>query len=153
MVSKFSYNSFKQMNLEGPVKFATFILVPLGFVLIARYPPISLLVIFGGYALSGPLLWLYRRTQRGVGAGAAGHAGIAAMDVRASYLQAMGVEDWRLRTPSPLRASDSAPPGPAPPLQLVPAANDQWDHHRRRGGSLHPLRTAPVPHAHGVRGG
>ena len=48
------------------------------------------------------------------------------MDARASYLQAMGVEDWRLRTPSPLRASDSAPPGPAPPLQLVPAANDQW---------------------------
>jgi len=65
MVSKFSYNSFKQMNLEGPVKFATFILVPLGLVLIARHPPISLLVIFGGYALSGPMFWLYRRTQRG----------------------------------------------------------------------------------------
>lgn len=65
MVSRFSYNSFKQMNLEGPVKFATFILVPLGFVLIASYPPTSLLVIFGGYALTGPLLWLYRRSRRG----------------------------------------------------------------------------------------
>ncbi len=46
------------------MKFATFILVPLGFVLIASYPPTSLLVIFGGYALSGPLLWLYRRSSR-----------------------------------------------------------------------------------------
>jgi CDP-diacylglycerol--serine O-phosphatidyltransferase len=51
--------------MEGPVKFATIILVPLGFVLIAIYPPTSLMVIFGGYALSGPLLWLYRRSGRG----------------------------------------------------------------------------------------
>jgi CDP-diacylglycerol--serine O-phosphatidyltransferase len=65
MVSRFGYNSFKQMNMEGPVKFATIILVPLGFVLIAIYPPTSLMVIFGGYALSGPLLWLYRRSSRG----------------------------------------------------------------------------------------
>ena len=36
-----------------------FLLVPLGFVLIALYPPPGLMVIFGGYALSGPLLWLW----------------------------------------------------------------------------------------------
>src|SRR5512139_1477287 len=43
MVSRFRYSSFKQLNLEGPVKFATFILVPLVFVLIASHPPVSLL--------------------------------------------------------------------------------------------------------------
>ena len=64
MVSRFSFNSFKQFNLEGPVKFATFIAVPLIFVAIAAYPPTSLLVVFGGYALSGPLVWLYRRLRR-----------------------------------------------------------------------------------------
>jgi CDP-diacylglycerol---serine O-phosphatidyltransferase len=64
MVSSFSYNSFKQFNLEGPVKFATFIIVPLIFVAIAVYPPTSLLAVFGGYALSGPLVWAYRRIRR-----------------------------------------------------------------------------------------
>ena len=64
MVSRFSYNSFKQFNLEGPVRFATFILVPLVFVAIAAYPPTSLLVVFGGYALAGPLFWLVRRLRR-----------------------------------------------------------------------------------------
>jgi CDP-diacylglycerol--serine O-phosphatidyltransferase len=65
MVSSFGYNSFKQLNMEGPVRFMTFLLVPLGFVLIALHPPVSLLVIFGGYALSGPILWLVRRKRRG----------------------------------------------------------------------------------------
>ena len=54
MVSRFSYNSFKQFNLAGPVRFATFIIVPLIFVAIAVYPPTALLAVFGGYALSGP---------------------------------------------------------------------------------------------------
>ena len=65
MVSGFAYNSFKQLDSDGPVRFAKFLLVPLGFVLIAADPPTALLVIFGGYALSGPVLWLIRRTRRG----------------------------------------------------------------------------------------
>jgi CDP-diacylglycerol---serine O-phosphatidyltransferase len=65
MVSSFGYNSFKQINSEGPVRFATFLLVPLGFILIALYPPTALLVIFGSYALSGPLFWLLKRARRG----------------------------------------------------------------------------------------
>ena len=71
MVSNFGYNSFKQLNAEGPVRFATFLLVPLGFILIAITPPTTLLVIFGGYALSGPLFALLRmrRKQRALEAG------------------------------------------------------------------------------------
>lgn len=65
MVSRFPYNSFKQFNLEGPVRFMTFLLVPLGFVLIALNPPVALLIIFGGYALSAPILWFWRRRRRG----------------------------------------------------------------------------------------
>jgi CDP-diacylglycerol--serine O-phosphatidyltransferase len=67
MVSRFSYSSFKQVNWEGPVKFATIILVPLAFVLIASHPPLSLLAVFGSYALSGPVVWfLHRRRRRRV---------------------------------------------------------------------------------------
>jgi len=65
MVSSFGYNSFKQLNSEGPVRFATFLLVPLGFILIALYPPTALLAIFGTYALSGPLFWVLKRMRRG----------------------------------------------------------------------------------------
>jgi len=64
MVSNFGYNSFKELDAEGPVRFAKFLLVPLGFILIAIKPPIALLVIFGGYALSGPLFWLLRHRRK-----------------------------------------------------------------------------------------
>jgi CDP-diacylglycerol--serine O-phosphatidyltransferase len=73
MVSQFGYNSFKKLNAEGPVRFATFLLVPLGFILIALYPPTALLMIFGSYALSGPLFALLRirrkQQQRSAGSG------------------------------------------------------------------------------------
>jgi CDP-diacylglycerol--serine O-phosphatidyltransferase len=65
MVSSFGFYSFKQFNLEGPVKFATILIVPLIFIAIALYPPTALLAIFGGYALHAPLLWLLRRLRRG----------------------------------------------------------------------------------------
>jgi CDP-diacylglycerol--serine O-phosphatidyltransferase len=64
MVSSFPFNSFKQLNAEGPVRFVPFLLVPLGFVLIALYPPIALLTIFGVYALTGPVAWVWKRIRR-----------------------------------------------------------------------------------------
>ena len=64
MVSSFGYNSFKQLDAEGPVRFAKFLLVPAGFVLIALWPPQALMGIFGTYALSGPLAWLWKRLGR-----------------------------------------------------------------------------------------
>ena len=65
MVSSFGFFSFKQFNLEGPVRFATFLIVPLIFIAIALYPPTALLAIFGGYAIHAPILWLLRRLRRG----------------------------------------------------------------------------------------
>jgi CDP-diacylglycerol--serine O-phosphatidyltransferase len=64
MVSRFSYPSFKQFNLDKRVKFVYLLIVPLFFVLIALDPPAMLLAIFGTYALSAPVLWVGRRLRR-----------------------------------------------------------------------------------------
>jgi CDP-diacylglycerol--serine O-phosphatidyltransferase len=64
MVSSFGYNSFKKINLEGPVRFATLVLVPVVIVVVVSYAPFSLLLLFGGYALSGPAAWLLRRVRK-----------------------------------------------------------------------------------------
>jgi len=64
MVSRFAYYAFKQINLGGKVPFAYIVLVPLAFVLIAIEPPRMLFVLFGLYALSGPVVWIYRRLRR-----------------------------------------------------------------------------------------
>jgi CDP-diacylglycerol--serine O-phosphatidyltransferase len=64
MVSNFGYNSFKKLDAEGPVRFAKFLLVPAGFIMIALYPPYALLAIFGCYALSGPLFALLRLRRK-----------------------------------------------------------------------------------------
>ncbi len=64
MVSRFSYYSFKEIDLGGRIPFGYIALVPLTFVLIAIKPPVMLFILFGLYALSGPLWWLIRRLRR-----------------------------------------------------------------------------------------
>jgi CDP-diacylglycerol--serine O-phosphatidyltransferase len=64
MVSRFSYPSFKQFNLDRRIKFAYMVIVPLFFVLIAIDPPTMLLSMFSTYALSAPVLWIGRRIRR-----------------------------------------------------------------------------------------
>jgi len=64
MVSSFSYSSFKQIDLDGRIKFLYAILIPLFFVLIALEPPTMLLAMFATYALSAPVLWVVRRVRR-----------------------------------------------------------------------------------------
>jgi CDP-diacylglycerol---serine O-phosphatidyltransferase len=71
MVSAFGYNSFKKVKLttNDSVRFATFLMVPAAFVLIAVLiveigPAMTLLTVFGTYALSGPLFWFVRRFQK-----------------------------------------------------------------------------------------
>ncbi|HUN27973.1 MAG TPA: CDP-diacylglycerol--serine O-phosphatidyltransferase [Steroidobacteraceae bacterium] len=64
MVSRLSYPSFKQFDLDRRVRFFYILLVPLFFVLIAIDPPTMLLSIFGTYALSSPVLWVGRRLRR-----------------------------------------------------------------------------------------
>ena len=64
MVSGFSFPSFKQFNLDRRVKYYYIVLVPVFFVLIAIDAPTMLLSMFGTYALSAPLLWVWRRLVR-----------------------------------------------------------------------------------------
>ena len=64
MISRFPFNSFKQVNVGARVRFTHILLVPLLFVLIALHPPSALLLIFGCYALSAPSVWAYRRLLR-----------------------------------------------------------------------------------------
>jgi CDP-diacylglycerol---serine O-phosphatidyltransferase len=64
MISRFAFNSFKHANPGAKVRFTYIIFVPLAFVLIFLHPPITLLVIFGSYAASAPLVWAYRKLRR-----------------------------------------------------------------------------------------
>jgi CDP-diacylglycerol--serine O-phosphatidyltransferase len=64
MISRFPYHSFKNVNPGARVRFTYIVLVPLAFILIFAHLPISLLILFGFYALSAPSVWLYRKLRR-----------------------------------------------------------------------------------------
>ena len=64
MVSNFHYYSFKEVNFGRRVPFTWLLVVPLIFMLISLDPPLVLLLIFGAYALSGPLYWFWRVRKR-----------------------------------------------------------------------------------------
>lgn len=64
MVSRFYYTSFKSVELTGRVRFTYALLIPLGFVAIFLEPPAVLLTIFGAFALSAPIAWVWRRLHR-----------------------------------------------------------------------------------------
>jgi CDP-diacylglycerol--serine O-phosphatidyltransferase len=64
MISRFAFNSFKHVNASAKVRFTYIVLVPLAFIFIFLHLPISLLAIFGLYALSAPSLWVYRKLRR-----------------------------------------------------------------------------------------
>jgi CDP-diacylglycerol--serine O-phosphatidyltransferase len=64
MISRFAFHSFKQVDAGGRVRFTYIVIVPLAFVLLALYPQVVLLLLFGGYALSAPLIWLFRKLRR-----------------------------------------------------------------------------------------
>jgi CDP-diacylglycerol--serine O-phosphatidyltransferase len=64
MVSNFGFPSFKQIDINRPMRFLWMVLIPVVFVVIAIDPPRALLVLFGSYAASAPLMWMLRRFRR-----------------------------------------------------------------------------------------
>ena len=64
MVSRFSYRSFKDRAAGEKVRYSRFLVVPVVFALIALNPPLVLFGLFGSFALSAPLVWLWRRLRR-----------------------------------------------------------------------------------------
>ena len=64
MISRFAFYSFKHVSASTRLRYTQIVLVPLAFVFIFLFHPISLLLIFGGYALSAPMVWLWRKLFR-----------------------------------------------------------------------------------------
>ncbi|MCH8553204.1 MAG: CDP-diacylglycerol--serine O-phosphatidyltransferase [Natronospirillum sp.] len=64
MVSNIRYYSFKDIGLRGSIPFTAVLLVILAFVVVAVDPPIVLLLLFIGYAASGPVMEIWRRMKR-----------------------------------------------------------------------------------------
>ena len=64
MVSSLPYPSLKQVDLDRRVRIAYFIIVPVVLALIYQEPAPILLTLFTTFALSAPVLWLWRRLRR-----------------------------------------------------------------------------------------
>jgi len=64
MVSRFPYRSFKDRAAGERVRYSRLLLVPLVIALIAVDPPLVLFLLFGGFALSGPLFWSWVKLRR-----------------------------------------------------------------------------------------
>lgn len=64
MVSNIKYYSGKDMKLFARMPFMTFIVI-VGIILIIVYKPeIMIFILFVGYAISGPLWWVFKFAQR-----------------------------------------------------------------------------------------
>lgn len=63
MVSNIRYYSFKDVDLKGPVPFVFLLAIVLGFVVISIEPSVMLLLLFGTYVASGPVMALMRKLK------------------------------------------------------------------------------------------
>jgi CDP-diacylglycerol--serine O-phosphatidyltransferase len=64
MVSNLPFYSFKDFNMRKSVPFVVIFLAALFFIFISSYPPGVLFGLFMCYALSGYVLWVWRRRQK-----------------------------------------------------------------------------------------
>lgn len=64
MVSNVHYYSFKEVDLKGPVPFVALLAIVLGFVVISIEPSVMLLILFGCYVASGPVMSVMRKMRR-----------------------------------------------------------------------------------------
>ncbi|APE31163.1 CDP-diacylglycerol--serine O-phosphatidyltransferase [Halomonas aestuarii] len=69
MVSNIRYYSFKDVDLKGPVPFVFLLAIVLGFVVISIEPSVMLLLLFGTYVASGPVMAVMRKLKRTPAAG------------------------------------------------------------------------------------
>ncbi len=63
MVSNIRYYSFKDIDLKGPVPFVVLLAIVLGFVVISVEPSVMLLLLFGAYVASGPVMAVMRKVK------------------------------------------------------------------------------------------
>lgn len=60
MISNYRYFSFKEIHVKGTVPYVVFLMAVVLLVVIAQNPHEVLLAMCVAYALSGPLIWIYR---------------------------------------------------------------------------------------------
>ncbi|MDY7117343.1 CDP-diacylglycerol--serine O-phosphatidyltransferase [Halomonas sp. SSL-5] len=63
MVTNIRYYSFKDIDLKGPVPFVVLLAIVLGFVVISVEPSVMLLLLFGTYVASGPVMATMRKLR------------------------------------------------------------------------------------------
>ncbi len=63
MVSNIRYYSFKEIDFKGPVPFVVLLAIVLGFVVISLQPSVTLLLLFGTYVASGPVMAAMRKVK------------------------------------------------------------------------------------------
>ena len=61
MISNYSYSSFKELQFKGTVPYMVFVFVVIMLVVVAQNPHEVLLTMAVVYALSGPLMWAYKK--------------------------------------------------------------------------------------------
>ncbi|HQM43224.1 MAG TPA: CDP-diacylglycerol--serine O-phosphatidyltransferase [Smithellaceae bacterium] len=64
MVSNIKYYSFKDLKLFARKPFITFFLLVLVLIIVATIPVISAFVAMTGYAISGPLWWMFKFSRQ-----------------------------------------------------------------------------------------
>ena len=67
MVSDFRYYSFKEINFGRRIPFTWMLAIPLIFMIISIDPPLVFLLMFGTYALSGPVFRYWWRREPATG--------------------------------------------------------------------------------------
>jgi len=61
MISNYNYSSFKELQFKGTVPYMVFVLVVIMLVVVAQNPHEVLLTMSIAYALSGPIMWVYKK--------------------------------------------------------------------------------------------
>lgn len=61
MISNYKYFSFKELNFKGTVPYMVFVLTIVLLVVIAQNPQETLWLICITYAISGPIVWVYKK--------------------------------------------------------------------------------------------
>ncbi|MBE3068831.1 MAG: CDP-diacylglycerol--serine O-phosphatidyltransferase [Planctomycetes bacterium] len=69
MVSKVRYSHMLNQFLRGRKPVSHLVLLFVGIIVMVALKEVALVVGFGGYALSGPVAWVWRRARRGRAAG------------------------------------------------------------------------------------
>ena len=61
MISNYNYSSFKELQFKGTVPYMVFVFVVILLVVVAQNPHEVLLSMSIAYALSGPIMWAYKK--------------------------------------------------------------------------------------------